>query len=91
MTATLQDRDLSQQRQILEFFTPPATMTRGGRHTPALVELPRDLAGLARVVQGAMLHLHRAPAYGVTLTDERHSCHAEELARGISAQGCVRS
>ena len=58
MSATLQDEDLSQQRQILELFSRPAVMTRGGRHTPALAELPRDLASLARVEQGGMLRLH---------------------------------
>jgi len=33
--------------------------------------VPRDLAGMARVAQGLLLHEHWAPAYGVTLSDER--------------------
>ncbi len=33
--------------------------------------VPRDLAGMARVVHGLLLHEHWAPAYGVTLSDER--------------------
>ena len=35
--------------------------------------VPRDLGGMARVVQGLLLHEHWAPAYGVTLSDERRS------------------
>jgi hypothetical protein len=34
---------------------------------------PRDLAALVRIVQGLLLHEHAAPAYGVTLSDERRS------------------
>lgn len=33
--------------------------------------LPNDVAALARVVQGLMLHEHAAPFYGVVLADER--------------------
>jgi hypothetical protein len=35
--------------------------------------LPRQLAALAGVVQGLLLHEHWAPAYGVALSDERRS------------------
>ena len=38
-----------------------------------LDELPRDVAALARIVQGLLLHEHWAPAYGVALSDERRS------------------
>jgi hypothetical protein len=35
--------------------------------------LPRDVAALARAVQGLLLHEHWAPAYGVALSNERRS------------------
>lgn len=56
---------------ILDFHARPAAMTRdpGGR----LDGLPREPAALARVVQGLLLHEHWAPAYRVTLSDERRS------------------
>lgn len=46
-------------------------MTRAGRLAHRLLELPRELPELARAVQGLLLHEHWAPAYGVTLSDER--------------------
>ena len=57
--------------QILDFYTCPAAMTSGGGHAPMFDALPRDVAALARVVQGLLLHEHWAPAYGVVLSDER--------------------
>ena len=60
-------------QQILDFYTRPSAMTSGCRHAPMFDELPRDVAALARVVQGLLLHEHFAPAYGVTLSDERRS------------------
>ncbi|WP_437682528.1 transglutaminase-like domain-containing protein [Sorangium sp. So ce131] len=58
-------------QQILDFYRHPAAMTSGGEHAPALEELPRDVAALARVVQGLLLHQYWAPSYGVTIPDER--------------------
>jgi hypothetical protein len=58
---------------MLDFYTRPGTMTSGGEHARMLDAVPRDLAGMARVVQGLLLHEHWAPAYGVTLSDERRS------------------
>lgn len=57
----------------LDFYTRPAAMTFGGGYAPAFDELPDDVGGLARVVQGLLLHEHAAPAYGVTLADERRN------------------
>src|SRR5713101_6502243 len=56
---------------MLDFYRRPAAMTSGGTHVRMLDAVPRDLAGMARVVQGLLLHEHWAPAYGVTLSDER--------------------
>ena len=58
---------------MLDFYTRPAVMTSGGEHARMLDAVPRDLAGMARVVQGLLLHEHWAPAYGVKLSDERRS------------------
>ncbi|WP_437897902.1 hypothetical protein [Sorangium sp. So ce124] len=58
-------------REILDFYTRPAAMTSGGAHAPRFDELPGDVASLVRVVQGLLLHLHWAQAYGVELSDER--------------------
>jgi hypothetical protein len=60
-------------QQILDFYTRPAEMTAGCGHAPMFDELPRDVAALAHVVQGLLLHEHWAPAYGVALSDERRS------------------
>ena len=60
-------------QNILAFYTRPAAMTSPGRHARLFRELPRDVADLTRVVQGLLLHEHFAPAYGVTLSDERRS------------------
>ena len=64
---------MTRQQQILDFYTQPAVMTSAGGHASMFDELPRDVASLARVVQGLLLHEHAAPAYGVTLSNERRS------------------
>jgi hypothetical protein len=58
-------------QHILAFYTRPAAMTSSGRHARLFRGLPPDVADLVRVVQGLLLHEHFAPAYGVTLSDER--------------------
>ena len=60
-------------RSGLDFYAHPTTMTFGGSYTPMFAGLPNDLTDLARIVQGLLLHEHAAPAYGVTLTDERRN------------------
>jgi hypothetical protein len=64
---------MTTQQQILDFYTQPATMTTLGPYAPLVDSLPDDVAGLVRTVQGLLLHGHWAPAYGVTLSDERRS------------------
>jgi len=39
-------------RPALAFYTQPAAMTSAGRYAPLLQSLPRDIPGLAAVVQG---------------------------------------
>jgi hypothetical protein len=70
------------QQHILDFYTRPAVMTSGGAYTSMFDGLPRDLAALARVVQGLLLHEHWASAYGVALTEEhRRASHIRPVER----------
>jgi len=57
--------------ETLDFYARAATMTSGGGYATMLEALPRDLPALTRIIQGLLLHEHWAPAYGVTLSDER--------------------
>jgi hypothetical protein len=61
------------QQQMLDFYTQPASMTTLDQYAAPADDLPDDVAGLARTVQGLLLHEHWAPAYGITLSDERRS------------------
>lgn len=59
----------------------PAVMTAPGPAQPMLAGLPGDVAGLADVAHGVLIHEHIAGAYGVTLTDERRaSVHLRPVA-----------
>jgi Transglutaminase-like superfamily len=64
---------LRHDSQTHSFYTEPATMTSAGRYASLLGTLPRDIAALAAIAQGLLVHEHIAPAYGVTLTDEERS------------------
>jgi Transglutaminase-like superfamily len=74
----------------LAFYTRPGVMTSAGRHAPQLDELPGDVAGLAAVAQGLLIHEFIAAAYGVTLSEQdRGSVHirpAEEMLEQIMAR-----
>jgi hypothetical protein len=60
-------------QHILDFFARAAGMTSGGKHAVMLDKLPRDVATLARIVQGLAIHEYMADAYGLTIPDERKS------------------
>jgi hypothetical protein len=64
----------------MDAYRTPATMSDAGRQSALLDGLPRDVAGLAKVVQGVLIHEHIAPAYGVTLSAEQH---AQAHLRGV--------
>lgn len=53
-------------------FRAPISMSDAGARAALLDGLPDDVAGLAKVVQGVLIHEHIAPAYGVTLSAEQH-------------------
>lgn len=63
-------------------FRAPIAMSDAGTRTTLLDGLPRDVAGLAKVVQGVLIHEHIAPAYGVALSAEQH---AQAHMRGVEA------
>jgi hypothetical protein len=57
--------------ETLDFYARPATLTSAGRHAHQFDELPREVAALARVVQGLTLHRYMAAAYGVAISSDR--------------------
>lgn len=61
-------------------FRAPISMSDAGTRATLLDDLPRDAGGLARIVQGVLIHEHVAPAYGVTLSTEQH---AQAHMRGV--------
>jgi hypothetical protein len=64
-------------------YDEPGVMTHPGRCAAALDGLPADPAGVARVVQGVMIHEFWLDAYGVTMTPQQretvHLRRAEHL------------
>jgi hypothetical protein len=70
------------QDRPLPFYAEPAVMTSPGRHAPLFAALPRDLAGLAAVGHGLVVHEHLAWAYEVTLSDkDRNDVHLRPVER----------
>jgi hypothetical protein len=61
-------------------FRSPIDMSNAGAKAALLDGLPRDVGGLAKVVQGLLIHEHIAPAYSVTLSAEQH---AQAHMRGV--------
>ena len=45
---------------ILSYYTRPEVMTATGRYASLVEPLPRDIAGLAAVGQGLIVHEHMA-------------------------------
>lgn len=73
----------------LDFWRTPVDLSDAGAQAKLFDDLPRDIAGLAKVVQGLLIHEHMAGAYGVTLPSERHAeAHVrpvEDVLAAISA------
>jgi hypothetical protein len=62
-------------------YDQPGLMTDPGEYTGALKGLPADPAGVARVVQGLMIHEFWLDAYGVTMTpQQRETVHLRRAA-----------
>jgi hypothetical protein len=58
----------------------PTAMSDAGSKARLFDGLPHDVGGLAKVVQGLLMHEHVAPAYGLTLSPEQH---AQAHVRGV--------
>ena len=71
-------------------FRSPIDMSDAGAKAALLDGLPRDVGGLAKVVQGLLIHEHIAPAYGVTLSAEQraqaHMRSVEKMLDSIARQ-----
>lgn len=71
-------------------YLEPGLMTGVGRHADAVAELPGDFAGIARVVQGLLIHEFWGTAYGVTFSDtDRETVHlrpAEKILDAVLAR-----
>ena len=61
---------MTTQRQILDFYSQPAAMTSGGAFAAHLEDLPNDVGGLARIVQGLAVHEYAASGYDIEILDE---------------------
>lgn len=59
------------EQSTLAYYTQPATYTSPGAYASSLDGLPTDVASLAELGHGLLIHEHIAPAYGVTLTDQQ--------------------
>jgi hypothetical protein len=57
----------------LDTWRTPVGMSDAGPQARLFDGLPRDVGGLARIVQGLLMHEHVAPAYGLTLSREQHA------------------
>src|SRR5258708_1406203 len=57
----------------VDAYRAPIAMSDAGRQASLFDGLPRDVGGLAAVVQGVLMHEHVAPAYGLTLSREQHA------------------
>nr|WP_296065857.1 transglutaminase domain-containing protein [uncultured Actinoplanes sp.] len=61
-------------------------LTGVGKHAEAVKELPGDFAGVARTVQGLLIHEFWGDAYGVTLRpEERETVHLRSAADILDA------
>ena len=56
---------------MLDYYRQPGMMTSITEHADMLGDLPAGVSGLCKVVQGTMLHIFWAEAYGVELTEDR--------------------
>lgn len=57
----------------LDFYRTPVDFSDAGGHAKTLDGLPRDVASLARIVQGLLIHEHMGDAYGVTFSQAQHA------------------
>jgi Transglutaminase-like superfamily len=74
------------QSDVLSFYTAPGVMTSAGRYAHLLDGLPGDIAELAAIAQGLVIHEHMVDGYGVTLTEEdRAAVHLRQVEKLLGA------
>ena len=59
------------REDALAYYAQPGKLTDPGAYADALEGLPTEIGALVKVVQGVMLHIFWAEAYGVKLSEER--------------------
>lgn len=59
--------------EVLRYYTQPGIMTDPRQQAERFDGLPTDIGALCAHVQGLLLHVYWAPAYGVTLPPERQA------------------
>lgn len=57
----------------VDFYAQSSWMTDPGAHAGLFSELPDDIPGLCKVVQGLLIHQYWAEAYGFSIPEERAS------------------
>ncbi|MFZ5782327.1 MAG: transglutaminase-like domain-containing protein [Pseudomonadota bacterium] len=74
----------------IDLWRRPCGMSDAADQAGRLRDLPTDVAALARIVQGLLMHLHIASSYGVALTPQQqaavHRRSASEILSGIIGQ-----
>jgi hypothetical protein len=74
------------QSAVLSFYTTPGVMTSAGPYAHLLDGLPTDIAELAGIGQGLVIHEHMADAYGVALShDDRATVHLRQVEKLLGA------
>ena len=56
-----------------QYYTAQSTITDPGEYKELYDTLPDTIPSLCKIVQGLILHMHWAEAYGVKLPDERNT------------------
>jgi hypothetical protein len=70
----------------LDFYRQPVALSDPGAQARLFKDLPGDPAGLAKVVQGLLIHEHIAPAYGLKLSGEQHAqAHVRPVEKMLQA------
>ncbi len=56
-----------------DYYATPGPFTSPSHHAPLFANLPTDVASLVKVVQGLMVHIFWAEAYGLKLSEQRQA------------------
>ncbi len=59
---------MTEDQEAIAFYRRPGVFTDLRQSPPLLRDLPQDVPGLCRVVQGLLIHRMWAPAYGVSIS-----------------------